>query len=99
MLRKVLAAAGVKEQPRQVFEREEVAAVVRSMEHRMEDSLVAYSLSQVDFGWIWRLVDEMGEIIADGAAPDQPTAERRMLEAFYRTCGVGPAASMGAASM
>jgi len=65
----------------------------------MEDSLVAYSLSQVDFGWIWRLVDEMGEIIADGAAPDQRTAERSMLEAFYRTCDVGPAASMGAASM
>lgn len=64
----------------------------------MEDSMVAYCLSQVEIGWIWRLLDEMGEIIAAGAAPDQRTAETRMLEAFHNTCDIGAAASIGAAS-
>jgi hypothetical protein len=52
----------------------------------MEDSLVAYSLSQAEMGWTWRLMDEMGEIIADGCAPDQTSADRCVLEAYHRTC-------------
>lgn len=50
----------------------------------MEDSLVAYCLCQVEIGWTWRLVDEMGETIADGSAPDQRSAERCLIEAFDR---------------
>jgi hypothetical protein len=48
----------------------------------MEDSLVAYCLCQVELGWAWRLVDEMGEVIADGCAPDQSSAMGCLLEAF-----------------
>lgn len=50
----------------------------------MEDSLVAYYLCQAEIGWTWRLIDEMGETIAGGAAPDKRSAESGLLEAFDR---------------
>ena len=48
----------------------------------MEDAHIAYCLSQADAGWIWRLLDEMGEVIANGFAPDRLSAERCLFAAF-----------------
>ena len=50
----------------------------------MEDSLFAYSLSQAEIGWTWRLLDEMGDVVATGAAPDQRSAERHVQEAYHK---------------
>ena len=51
----------------------------------MEDSLFAYSMSQSEQGWSWRLWDETGDVVAAGDAPDQTSAYRRLLEAYERT--------------
>jgi hypothetical protein len=48
----------------------------------MEDSLFAYSLSQCEQGWVWRLWNETGDVVAAGDAPDQVSAHDRLLEAF-----------------
>ena len=52
----------------------------------MQDPLIAYSLCQVEAGWIWRLIDEEGAIIAGGVAPDQRTAQQVMTQALEQTC-------------
>lgn len=51
----------------------------------MEESLFAYSMSQAEEGWLWRLWDETGDVVAAGDAPDQLSAQRHLLEAFERT--------------
>ena len=51
----------------------------------MEDSLFAYSMSQAEEGWLWRLWDETGDLVAAGDAPDQLSAQRHLQEAFERT--------------
>jgi hypothetical protein len=51
----------------------------------LEESLFAYTLSQADDGWIWRLWDESGEVVAKGDAPDQVAAMRRLAEAYEKT--------------
>jgi hypothetical protein len=53
-----------------------------SPEAVMEESLFAYSLCQADGGWTWRLWDETGDVVAAGDAPDQLSAQSRLLEAF-----------------
>jgi hypothetical protein len=53
----------------------------------MEESLFAYSLCQFEQGWIWRLWDETGDVVAAGEAPDQISAHHRLLEAFERAQG------------
>jgi hypothetical protein len=55
-----------------------------SPEALMEESPFAYSLCQADDGWTWRLWDETGDVIAAGDAPDQLSAQSRLLEAFER---------------
>ena len=57
----------------------------------MEESLFAYSLSQSEQGWIWRLWNETGDVVAAGEAHEQISANHRLLEAFERTQGA-PAA-------
>ena len=56
----------------------------------MEDMHCAYSLSQTDSGWMWRLYDEDGVMIADGSAPDQASAQKSVMTAFWRGVGSGP---------
>lgn len=51
----------------------------------MEMSPFAYSLCEKEDRWTWRLIDEMGEIVADGIAPDRSTAENSVLDAIGRT--------------
>lgn len=51
----------------------------------MDERLFAYSLSQVDQGWTWSLWDEDGGVVATGAAPDQSSAQRRLVEAIRQT--------------
>lgn len=58
----------------------------------MEESLFAYSMCQAEQGWIWRLWDEAGDVVAAGDAPDQSTARTCLLAAFQgveqsRYCG------------
>jgi hypothetical protein len=57
----------------------------------MEDSLFAYSLSQSEHGWSWRLWDVSGDVVAAGEAPDQISAHRRLMEAFEKTQGAAAA--------
>jgi hypothetical protein len=59
----------------------------------VEDSHCAYSLSQTDSGWMWRLFDEDGVMIADGSAPDQATAQKGVMAAFWRGAGAEPGLS------
>ena len=56
----------------------------------MEESLFAYSLCQSEQGWIWRLWDESGDVVAAGAAPDQISAHQRLQEAFEKTQRAAP---------
>lgn len=51
-------------------------------EASIQDSSFAYSLSQAEAGWVWRVFDEMGDIVAAGDAPDQRSAERLVQLAF-----------------
>jgi hypothetical protein len=51
----------------------------------MEESMMAYSLYQEEAEWVWRLMDEMGETVANGRAADMVSAERNILEAFHQT--------------
>jgi hypothetical protein len=51
----------------------------------MQEQLFAYTLSQVEQGWTWSLWDEDGGVVAAGAAPDQPSAQRGLFEALQRT--------------
>jgi hypothetical protein len=39
---------------------------------------------------MWRLFDEHGVTIADGSAPDQSSAQRSVMAAFWRGVGSGP---------
>jgi hypothetical protein len=57
----------------------------------VEDAHCAYSLCQTDCGWVWRLFDEDGVMIADGSAPDQATAQKSVMAAFWRGLGSPPA--------
>jgi hypothetical protein len=50
----------------------------------MEFSPFAYSLCEKEDKWTWRLIDEMGEIVADGAAPDRTAAETSVMDAMGR---------------
>ena len=50
----------------------------------MEESPFAYTLSQAEQGWIWRLWDETGDVVAAGDAPDQVSARSCLLEAFEK---------------
>lgn len=38
---------------------------------------------------MWRLFDEDGVMIADGSAPDQSTAQKSVMAAFWRGAGSG----------
>ncbi len=40
-----------------------------------ETTTFAYSLSQVEDGWRWRVFDEDGEVVADGAKPTKADAQ------------------------
>jgi hypothetical protein len=66
-----------------------ITTVAPCPEAVMEESLFAYSLCQADSGWTWRLWDETGDVVAAGDAPDQLSAQSRLLEAFEaaRTSG------------
>jgi hypothetical protein len=48
----------------------------------MEETAFAYSLSQAEQGWIWRLWDETGDVVAAGDAPDQLSARSCLMQAF-----------------
>jgi hypothetical protein len=61
------------------------SAAARGPEVPMEESLFAYSMSQCEQGWTWRLWDETGGVVAAGDAPDQPSAQRGLLEAYEKT--------------
>ena len=50
----------------------------------MEEQLFAYSLCQVEQGWTWSLWDEDGGVVAAGAAPDQPSAQRCLSDAIQQ---------------
>lgn len=56
----------------------------------MEETHCAYSLCQTDSGWMWRLFDEDGVTIADGSAPDQASAQKSVMAAFWRGVGTAP---------
>jgi hypothetical protein len=51
----------------------------------MEMSPFAYSLCEKEDKWTWRLIDEMGEIVADGIAQDRSSAESSALDAIGRS--------------
>lgn len=56
----------------------------RSSETLMESCNLSYSLCEKEDKWTWRLVDEMGEIVADGCAPDRRSAESCMWDALNK---------------
>ncbi len=41
---------------------------------------LAYSLSQADSGWEWRIFDEDGRTVASGADPDRQAAQAAVNE-------------------
>ncbi len=51
------------------------------------DPSFAYSLSQSEDGWRWRVFDEEGVTVAHGAHPSQDAAQAAV-EAMLRTAGV-----------
>lgn len=53
----------------------------------------AYSLSQAEDGWRWRVFDEDGVTVADGAHPNQAAAQQAV-ETMLRNAG----ADLGAAA-
>ena len=53
----------------------------------------AYSLSQAEDGWRWRVFDEEGVTVADGAHPSQAAAQAAV-ESMFRAAG----ADLGAAA-
>lgn len=50
----------------------------------MEIYPLAYSLCEREENWTWRLIDEMGEVVAGGIAPDRRSAEHLALDAIGR---------------
>ena len=53
----------------------------------------AYSLSQAEDGWRWRVFDEEGVTVADGADPSQAAAQAAV-DSMLRAAG----ADLGAAA-
>lgn len=51
----------------------------------MDSSLFAYSLSQAEEGWAWRLYDENGDIVAAGSSVTRADAEQSVSQAYGDT--------------
>jgi hypothetical protein len=67
---------------------------VRSVEFVMQEPLFAYSLSQVENGWRWRVFDEDGVTVAGGADASRDVAQA----AVERLLHVQPVAGEGLAA-
>ena len=50
----------------------------------MEHCQFAYSLNQVESGWLWSVFDENGEIVANGAQASRSAAQDAVDQAMDR---------------
>lgn len=58
----------------------------------MPEPSLAYSLSQIDEGWRWRIYDEDGITIADGADTSRDAAEAALARVLGASGRPGPKA-------